>query len=133
MPGRSGSVFVPHHFASMAWAQYKEQGYSLKMFIPMQTKGMDAQELLTAMRSTYNSFDTIEEDGICVFAKITGTKGEAVCLRMDRDYIEIYKKTSQGEVTTLASWQSAARFKGFSQNELWCNMISLARAHEKRK
>lgn len=124
-------MFVPHHFASMAWAQYKEQGYSLNTFMPIQTKGMDAQELLTAMRSTYNSFDTIEEGDACVFAKITGPKGEAVCLRMDRDYIEIYKKNRQGEVTTLASWQSATRFKGFSQNELWCNMVSLAQNHKK--
>ena len=53
---------------------------------------MDAQELLTAMRSTYNSFDTIEEGSACVFAKITSPKGEAICLRMDRDYIEVYQK-----------------------------------------
>lgn len=123
-------MFVPHHFASMAWAKYKEKGYTLKMFMPIQTKEMDAQELLAAMRSTYNSFDTIEEGGACVFAKITSPKGDAVCLRMDRDYIEIYKKNCQGEITTLASWQSAAYFKGFSQGELWCNMISLAQSRK---
>ena len=54
-------MFVPHHFASSTWANHKEKGYSLKTFMLMNTSGMDAQELLTAMRSTYNSFDTIEE------------------------------------------------------------------------
>ena len=126
-------MFVPHHFASSTWANHKEKGYSLKTFMLMNTSGMDAQELLTAMRSTYNSFDTIEEGSACVFAKITSPKGEAICLRMDRDYIEVYQKSAQGAVTTLAVWQSAVRFKGFRQDELWCNMISLAMVHNARQ
>jgi len=89
---------------------------------------MNAQELLTAMRNTYTSFDTIEDGGICVFAKVTDPNGKAVCLRMDRDYTEIYKKDKTGNTTTLAVWQPAARFKGLSQQDLWCNMVSLLKA-----
>ena len=62
-------MFVPHHFASSTWANHKEKGYSLKTFMLINTSGMDAQELLTAMRSTYNSFDTIEEGSACVFCQ----------------------------------------------------------------
>ena len=67
-------MFVPHHFASSTWANHKEKGYSLKTFMLMNTSGMDAQELLTAMRSTYNSFDTIEEGSACVLPKSQAQK-----------------------------------------------------------
>ena len=57
-----------------------------------QMQSLDAEGLLSAMRDTYTSFDTIEDGGTCVFAKVTDPNGRAVCLRMDRDYTEIYKK-----------------------------------------
>lgn len=118
-------MFVPQRFPTSTWEKHKAKGYQLKLYMPMQTRNMDAQQFLAAMRDTYTSFGTMEDDSTCVFAKVIGPEGKSACLRMDRDYTEIYRKDETGTITTLACWQPAALFKGLSQQELWCNMVAL--------
>lgn len=122
-------MFTPHRFPASAWGQYSKNGYSLTLFTPglNQAKNMDAEGFLSAIRDIYTSFDNIDDDSPCVFVKICNQKTDSVYLRMDRDHSEIYKKDRSGKVTTLASWQAASVFRGFSQQELWCNMVSLAK------
>lgn len=130
-------LFVPQHFAASAWEHYKESGYDVKLFLPAKHKvdcktPSSAKEFLVAMRNAYISF-SIEDNSSCVFAKVTAPDGNTACLRMDRDYTEIYKKDIAGRITTMACWQPANLFDGFSQQELWCNMVSLLKSNKTRK
>lgn len=120
-------MFVPQKYGK--WGQYVKRGFSLRTFLlpKMHAEQLDAEAFLKAARNMFISFDN-DESFFLVIAKITltGPTGFAVCLRMDRDYIEIYKKEADGQTITLASWQGAAKFHGYCQQDLWCNMVALA-------
>lgn len=124
-------MFSPHHVSASAWREYLKKGYTIKLFVlpKMRTEHLDAEQFLSSVRDMYTSFETIEDNGTCVFVKIAHPDGNCVCLRMDRDYTEIYGKATAGNVTTLASWQPASRFRGYTQQELWCNMVELLNRH----
>lgn len=103
-----------------------KKGYSVQVFVdfPVAQLGeMSAEEFLKRAWAMFTSIDELA-DSFCVLAKIKAPDSRSVCLRMDRDYCEVYKNDSEG-ITTLGSWQFSSQFRGFSKAELWCNMVFL--------
>jgi len=119
--------FKPEHFPLNAWDSYVKNGYKLQRYLALPLKvisTMNAKEFLLNALDILMSTDSTENSS-CVAAKIFIPSGQVVCLRLDRDYYEIYVKDSEG-ISTITSWQFTKCFDGFSQEELWCNMVNMA-------
>jgi len=128
---RKSAKFIPKHFPLNTWSTYLNKGYKLQRFLALPQKNissMSAEEYLANAIDILMSTQSTENSS-CVAAKVFAPNGRVACLRLDRDYFDIYLKSAEG-ITTMASWQFAKFFRDFSQEELWCNMAMLLNQHE---
>lgn len=122
-------IYIPTHYPRDHWDALLKKGYRLQPYIPyLDISEVDAEGLLRGVREVFGSFHNFEDEFI-VIAKIICPNDDSVCLRMDRDYYDVYRK---GKYTkTLAIWQFPCTFHGYRQDELWCNMVALSENHTK--
>ena len=92
---------------------------------------LTADKVLQEARNLYYSISDTEN--ACVVAKIVAPCGDSVCLRVDRDGMEIYRKTLAGLVETVSYWYTIPKvFVGCPKEVLWVNMVKLSQAKKMR-
>ncbi|MDE7243968.1 MAG: hypothetical protein K2O18_08335 [Oscillospiraceae bacterium] len=126
-------MFHPEHFPPETWSRHKQEGYKLRKFLPLAPQRiaeMDAEVFLREGRGFFMTSPGINvNDESCVLAKIFAPDGRAVCLRLDRDYFEIYVRDANGS-DSAAVWQFGYTFRDYRQDELWSNMVTLLCRHQ---
>ncbi len=126
-------MFHPEHFPPETWPRHKQEGYRLRKFLPLapqQIAEMDAEAFLVEGYRFFMTSPGIDvNNDSCMLAKVFAPDGRTACLRLDRDFFEIYVKDANGN-DSVAVWQCGYPFRDHRQDELWSNMVTLLCRHE---
>ena len=126
-------MFHPEHFPPETWFRHRQEGYKLRRFLPLAPQQIAEMDAEVFLREGLDFFMTspginVNEDS-CMLARIFAPDGRTVCLRLDRDYFEIYVRDANGS-DSAAVWQFEFIFRGYWQDELWSNMVMLLSRHQ---
>ena len=101
-------MFHPEHFPPETWSRHKQEGYKLRRFLPLapqQIAEMDAEAFLVEGYRFFMTSPGIDvNNDSCMLAKVFAPDGRTDCLRLDRDFFEIYVKGTNGSYSA-AAWQ----------------------------
>lgn len=122
-----GKIFTPTRYPPEVWEKFRCDGYKLCRYLALPSPeilSIDAETFLLKGRDIFITSSVFGGDqDNCVLAKLFAPEGRAACLRVDRDYFEIFIRDSEG-AQTAACWQWAEALRGCRQDELWSNMAN---------
>ena len=113
------------HIDYARWRRVEKEGFKVSAFLGRKVNVEErVDKLLREARDLIYEYEL--KDYVTAF-KVIYPDSSYVCLRVDRDYFEIYGKRIDGSTYTVCTWQISTDLAGFRLFELYYYMATINR------
>ena len=113
------------HVDYARWRRVEKEGYRTGAYLGRKVSVEEyVDRLLLEARDMIYEYDL--KDYVTAF-KVVYPDSSYVCLRVDRDYFELYRKREDGSTYTICTWQMSTDLARFRLFELYYYMATICR------